>query len=410
MSLPSSTTLSPFDPTRPVRELAFIETQVGLNQVRFQNRRVLTPTLDLKGYRFKAVIDFVVVRVFTNRTQFQWVQQELRTVLPRDSWITPINPGGGTEAHEFDVKIQEPGSTALVAAAIAAVGARRGERKKPQLREIEFSLDVYSRDGADDKREQMVGLLQRTYYAETKRWVNELDMPRSTAAFTAHSDSVLETAYLPPEMGEARDPSLTVRPEPEEFCSPFLEGTMYLGERGTSGMVRIQNKERDQQNPSKGTYKKLSPDQKRARIEVTLKGHDLEELGLRELPDLESFKYAKLQRQFFQFMLPTFADPNYVENSVLGAATSLEEKKRAEVFLKSGLLALMRRDEVWGKYKESVRPEIKKVFRRKGWPIARNRIGRGSTSTMVAYEALNKHIATAFRHLGERERRAWLEK
>ena len=113
MAPPTSTTLTPLNPGRPSRELTFVESEVDLKQARFHNRRVLTPILNIKDYRFKAVIDFVVVRVFTNRTQFQWIQQELRTVLPRDSWVTPINPGGGTEADEFDIRIQEPSSTAI---------------------------------------------------------------------------------------------------------------------------------------------------------------------------------------------------------------------------------------------------------------------------------------------------------
>ncbi len=409
MPLPTSTTLSPLDPLRPVRKLTFLESEVRLKQARFQNRLVLNPTLDLKVYRFKAIIDFVVVRVFTHKTQFQWIQQELRTVLLRDSWVAPVNPGGGKEAEEFDIKIQEPGSTALVAAAVAAVGARRGERKTPQVREIEFSLDVYNRGGTDNKREQMVGLLQRTYYAATERWLDDLDMPRSTAAVASQPGSASATDYLQPEMGGRRESSLTIRPEPEEFRSPFLDGTMYLGEKDTSGMIRIQNKERDQQYPSKGSYKQLSPTQKRGRVEVTLKCPDLEDLGLRKLSDLENFKYTKLQKKFFQFMLPTFADPNHAKSSANRAVIGLEEKKRARIFLKSGLLALMRRDEVWEEYKGSARSEIRKVLRRNRRPIVRNRIGRGSTSTMIAYRALNKHIATAFRQLGEREQRAWFK-
>ncbi|WP_299987673.1 hypothetical protein [uncultured Ruegeria sp.] len=410
MPLPTSTTLSPLDPLRPVRELTFVESEVGGKQARFRDRRVLTPTLDLKGFRFKAVVDFVVVRVFTNRTQFQWIQQALRTVLPRDSWITSINPGRGTRADEFDIRIQEPQSTAVVAEAIAAVGAKRGERRAPQIREIEFSLDVYSRDGAEDKREQMIGLLQRTYYAATDRWADELDMPRSTAAITAQPGSATTTEYLPPVMGEKREDSLTVRPSPEEFRSPFLDGTMYMGEKGTSGMIRIQNKEKDQQNPSKGAFKQLTEDQKRARVEVTLKCRDLHDLGLYELPDLKGFKYTKLQKKFFQFMLPTFANLNNKRSPAIHAANGLEEEKRAEIFLKSGLLALMRRDEVWEEHVRSTRPEVKKVFRRNEWPIIQNRVGRGATSNVIAYEALNKEVSTAFRHLGEREYRAWLKR
>ncbi|WP_336425862.1 hypothetical protein [Roseovarius sp. D0-M9] len=384
-----------------------MESPVASKQARFQNRRMLIPEIDLKNYRFKAVIDYIVVRVFTHKTQHQWIQKELRTVLKRDSWISPSNPGAGEVAEEFDIKIQEPSSTTLVAAAIEAVGKRRGERRAPQLREIEFSLDAYSRNAADDEREKMVGLLQRTYFADTTRWQNDRDMPRSTAAKADHSDSKTETSYLAPEMGAARDASLTVRPEPDEFRSPFLNGTMYLGEKESSGMIRIQNKVRDQQYPERGTFSSLAADKARARVEVTLKSSDLEHLGLHELRDLDGFNYAKLQRKYFQFMLPTFAGDNPEKSSVLNTVISLDQKSRATIFLKSGLLALLRRDEVWEHHKALERPQMKKVLRLHGRPMTRNRAGSGSRSTMISFDLLNKQVARAFRHLGERERRAW---
>ncbi|MEB8386880.1 hypothetical protein OO012_06540 [Rhodobacteraceae bacterium KMM 6894] len=407
MSLPTSAKLTPLDPTRPRRELTFMESPVASKQARFQNRRMLIPEIDLKKYRFKAVIDYVVVRVFTDKTQHQWIQKALRTVLERDSWISPVNPGAGKESDEFDIKIQEPSSAALVAAAIEAVSKERGERRAPELREIEFSLDVYSRGGDEQERDKMVGLLQRTYFAETTRWQDDMDMPRTIAMNVGESDPKTETSYLTPEMGAKRNSSLNVRPGADEFRSPFVEGTMYLGAKDTSGMIRIQNKVRDQQYPEKGTFNALAADQARARVEVTLKSCDLELFGLRELRDLKGFSYAKLQKKYFQFMLPTFACEDPEKSSATNAVVALGEHKRADVFLKSGILALLRRDEVWENHKASERPKVKKVFRLQGWTINQSRTGSGSRSTMISYDLMNKEVATAFRHLGERDQRAW---
>ena len=202
MPLPTSATLTPLDPARHVRELIFIEAPVVSTQARFDHRRILIPDIDLSAYRFKAVIDFIVVRVFTRRTQHQWIQDDLRTVLPCDSWILPINPGAGNVAEEFDIKIQEPRSTTVVVAAIEAVSRNRGERRAPHIREIEFSLDVYSRAGDDEPREKMVGLLQRTYFAETVRWQNDRDMPRTTAMHLGESGPAPQTRHLTPGRGE----------------------------------------------------------------------------------------------------------------------------------------------------------------------------------------------------------------
>ena len=185
---------------------------------------------------------------------------------------------------------------------------------------------------------------------------------------------------------------------------------MYLGEKDTSGMIRIQNKVKDQQYPEQGTFNALDATEARARVEVTLQVCDLELLGLRELQDLEGFSYAKLQRKYFQFMLPTFAGENPEKSSGINAVIGLDEQKRADVFLKSGVLALLRRDDIWKDYKDSERPELKKVFSLQGWSVTRNRAGTGSHSTMMSYDLLNKQVATAFRHLGDREKRAWMKR
>lgn len=410
MRLPTSITLSPLDPKRKRRELTFSETEVELRQARFQNRKVLIPTLAVKNFRFKAVIDFVVVRVFVSRTQHHWLQPELRKVLPRDSWITPIDPGRGRESDEFDIRIQEPRSSAEVAKAITSVGARHGERKTPEIREIEFSLDIYSRGADDDEREQMVGLLQRTYFASLERWQNGLDMPRSTAVPSRNANTKPTTKYLQPLMGQHRIDQLPKRPTPDEFHAPFLDGTMYLGEKDTSGMIRIQNKELDQQNPAKASSKELMADQRRARVEVTLKGDNLKVIGLKDLLDLKHFNFGKLQKKFFQFMLPTFSTPDPEKSAAMKLVAGNEEERRAEVFLKSGVLALMRRDAAWEEYQALLRPDIKRVFLSNSWPLTQKRVGLGSTTNMLAYKALNRHVETAFRKLGEREQRAWNRK
>lgn len=410
MPLPTSAKLTSLDPARPVRELRFTEAAAVSTQARFQGRRILIPEIALRNYRFKAVIDFVVVRIFTRSTQVQWIQKELLTVLPRNSWIEPVKPGAGEVSDVFEIRIQEPGSTALAVAAIEAVSRKRGERRAPQVREMEFSLDVYSRAGEEDEREKMVGLLQRTYFAETARWQNDLEMPRTTAATAGQSPPEVKTRYLTAIMGEKRNPSRAVRPEPDEFCSPFLDGTMYLGKKDTSGMIRIQNKIKDQQYPEKGTFEALAAHEARARVEVTLNFCDLELLGLRKLRDLADFSYSKLQKKYFQFMLPTFAGESPEKSSAINAIIALNEQNRANIFLKSGLLALLKRDEVWEDHKAMERPQLKKVSRIQGWTIARIRTGTGSRATMISYDLLNKQVATAFRHLGERERRAWAKR
>ena len=90
-------------------EMAFTVTDVARRQARLLERVKLAPEINVKDYRFVALVDFIKFRVaFSRMTNAQSVQMQLRKFLDRDSHIEPIEFGAGSAAMIFDITIQEP--------------------------------------------------------------------------------------------------------------------------------------------------------------------------------------------------------------------------------------------------------------------------------------------------------------
>ncbi|WP_040671588.1 hypothetical protein [Rhodobacter ferrooxidans] len=95
--------------------VGFVEKACRHRQPRFEGRSVLWRPINLDDLGFRAVIDWIEIQVKRGgRTQVQWVQGDLKTFLPRDSWIDPITPG-----EPFDVGPIGGGGRWLVCAVMA---------------------------------------------------------------------------------------------------------------------------------------------------------------------------------------------------------------------------------------------------------------------------------------------------
>ena len=112
----STDTLLPYAKTsKPPLVLEHDLVDLTNSQRRLVDRQVLMPEIDLDAYRFRAVIDWIELRLELGRpTQAQYVQRVLRQHLNRNSHIRPENEGPGSVATVFQIKIQEPISLALV--------------------------------------------------------------------------------------------------------------------------------------------------------------------------------------------------------------------------------------------------------------------------------------------------------
>ena len=171
-------------------------------------------------------------------------------------------------------------------------------------------------------------------------------------------------------------------------------------------MIRIMDKIIDQQNRSAGTHRDLEDDEKRVRVEVTLRGAELARMGIAKVEEMRTFSFSKLQGEYFQFKLPTFAARN-LRGTASGSAEIYRDHHRAEIFLNAGVLGLDGLDRAMKNFRSSSKANIRRVLKVRP-PVARKyRPGKGSTGTLTSYVKMNNKVATALRQLGEREAVAW---
>lgn len=407
MPLPAIANLIYGKAKMPPMQLPFSLTDVARRQTRFIGKSKMTPEINLRDYRFVALVDFVVIGVvFARSTNAQTVQKVLRRFLPWDSWIEPLNEGPGGAASMFFITIQEPKSFAHLTVIYSALAQKFGEGADPMVSKIEFSVDAYPRIPSDAARAKLLGVMQRTIMPNFDFLTDPDNRPRSTIGKpTGAKIDTNNRKLLPLNRLGIRDPHLWQKHE--DHMAPFTDGTMYIGARDADIMIRLQDKLIDRQNRPAGTHVDLTESEKRVRIEVTLQGGALLKAGILALRDLKFFSFARLQGSFFQFMLPTFEARSSTGSSILAVTRHFVDPCRARAFLKSGMLGLQTMDVERRICREQMRARSRSDLRARGLTIRRQRSGSGRNFDYVAYDALNRSVATAFRHLQQREANAW---
>ncbi|MGV8989727.1 MAG: hypothetical protein ACOH2H_26375, partial [Cypionkella sp.] len=329
-----------------------------------------------------------------------------------------LSVGGACDT--FDIKIQDPASVRWVVEVCREIAAKFGEKEEPVVSGVEFSLDAYPREPSYDARAMLLGVMQRTIFTHRDIVTKKASRPRSTT-----KSAMPETTG--PNLPQAKKlqnrklfiEGVTGKPNynytvAENHRTPFIDGTMYFGAKKDDVMIKIMHKTIDEQKPaqksSEGSAKILTEIERRVRIEVTIQGKELDEIGFRNLADLQGFKFSKLQGRYFQFKLPTFRDALNSVSSGASAVLAEMEKRRAEIFLKSGVVGLNASEEERANERARMLPGIRKALRSEGRTLKLKRTGQGETGTFVAYAELNHLAALSFRHLGNREGRAWAKK
>ena len=244
---PQSVLLPHGKPGKAPLLLEFVEKPGVLNQARFKGRMALVPKLELSAYRFKAVVDWIKLRVsFAKGTQIQHVQRELRKFLDRDSWITPIAPGPGLVSSIFEITVQEPQSISRVTEMCAALAKAFGEILDPEICSVEFSLDAYPRKPSDAARELLVGAMQRTIFTTRDIWQRDMSRPRSSIG--ARTPGSVDNNNMKLLKGFKNESPGEWHLLPESHFSPWVDGTFYLGAKEDDVMIRVMDKTIDRQN------------------------------------------------------------------------------------------------------------------------------------------------------------------
>lgn len=382
--------------------LSYVETTLRSSQARLASRTTLTPQIDLGAYQCRAVVDWIDIEFeLTRRTQYWKLNGLIEKMTGRKEFPEALNLGGGKTATRYKLRVQEP-DFAVLRQVITGIDTKYGFATSPYIAGIEISVDFYPKRPSSDARARLHGVLVRHFFPTTRVLKTNRMWPRFMPGRLKKTDFTIGRNEIDDslDIGDRMAPGMD---------RPALYGsTYYVGERDDPrAFWRIQNKELDKQNKAAGTRDKLSEDKKRVRIEVTLGQEGCREIGLVHFADLETLRFTRLQKSFFQFMKPTFGviRPSAVRAASTAVKSKVEEYRR-ERFLNAGVLGLQIREDAREELRALEMLTIRKLHRRSGTKMpVRMRAGTGAYGTMVAYEELTRMVERALAGLQRKVRK-----
>ncbi len=373
-------------------------------QKRLADRCALIPIIDIKNYRCKAVIDYVVLEIETHGPREFWkIYEVLRSVSSRNPWMDQQG-GFGFEPEKYIVRIQDPNLQKIASIPLASLSGYLKGIKKINIREIEISVDFYSHMGGETARQQMVGLLAR-HYLPPEGMMNKkfyaIRVIKKQGSFIRRRWSgvsgVRRLDQIFPELNDIETP--ISRGEIKDEIR--VDKTISVGNYAADARMKIMEKVADHRNPNSGQADPFDEAMKRSRIEVTLKGEALRKLNITTFESLRKFQFRKLRREYFEFRLITLPQLTARKNKI-DTTTAEAEMPLLDIFMKMGVANYQR---------EQFR--IENITHRKHLaadrnlgqfklPVIRNRVGTGHNTNMVAFSELNAKIHDAFRNLEQR--------
>ncbi|MEN3793926.1 hypothetical protein [Fulvimarina sp. MAC3] len=382
-------------------ELKFDCLPIRHQQRRLIAREFLKPEVDLKAFKKRALIDYVVLgAILPAPTQWLHIKREIDSALGVNCRVD-LQPENETEEATntgkiFTVRLQEPSIAQIIECEAAILRARRLEIPLV-VEKLEISVDFYSTSSnPGDDRIRLLGALERCFWPGRDHLVSVRDWPRFSWGGSR------ETRHVLP-LGRARRVNPNLLSVSERDRPPVGDATFYVGSQSSRASWRMMEKLIDKQNLAAGTVKVLSDAEKRVRMEVTLGMSELQKLDLATVEDFRRFRFEDLRKPYFDFKLPTFQIPR---TGSFAATKRWLERNRKLKFLKAGVIGLRMLDEVTAANRKSRRPDIIRALKQEGRKIrSLQRSGSGDELTFLAYEELNKAFEVALASLSKREKR-----
>lgn len=384
-----SVALRYFKSTRDPVVLSYRQVALSRRQARYAGRDVLVPDISLDAYTCNAVIDWIKIDLqLKTVTQHQWLADAFAG-FGRRPFIEPIDAGAGKESSHFEIKIQEPDLMDLQRI-VAAIDRRHGLASEPVVIGLEVSVDFTPKTPSDEARARMVGVLFRHLAPPSDVFATRAAMPR-------HSWGDGHRWLRIQNTGPGSDPyTFAVN---DTTNSPGADTTSYFGAKDSDEMMRVMDKVVDRQNTFAGSSDVLSEEDRRCRVEVTLKQGKLAALGIRHIEDVSRFRFATLQGTYFQFKLATV---RRLDRSA-GPVSAYLEKQRVQKFLQTGISGLAKMDKTRLEHDAAIRPVVRRSLAKMGKTLpGRSRTGSGPYGTAVAYEALCRAAQAALSNLSRK--------
>ena len=227
----------------------------------------LTRTGTYSAFRFRAVIDWIELRLVTEKaSNFDTLRKRMEV-----PYVQAVDKGPGSAATEFLVKIQEPTSWNDVEQRIVKFTWDHPLAEPVSVTGIEVALDVYSRS---QDREQLVDMVTRLYRNSTKL----ISQNRRLARHRHETQSIASHRSLRRKIAEGFN--------------------LYIGNAKDEARQHLYLKGTDSLD---GKVIHLEPESCRARTEFTLRGkalpcQSLEEWKRHEFTDMaDFFKYRTMK-------------------------------------------------------------------------------------------------------------------
>ncbi|HIB64797.1 MAG TPA: hypothetical protein EYO33_06750 [Phycisphaerales bacterium] len=313
----------------PGAEQRYRLTPVAGGQPRLQNRLDIVPLINLDGYDFYGVIDFLELEVTTPRL---WAPRNLSTHLKKEGAGTQgvracPQPGETTlRASRFSVMLNEPTKETL-RQALDVFAKLETVDCGGLITVLEVSIDIYPKKREDEAaRATMTDLLRRHAFPKETIWRRPGGWPRwvgnaksTTTGQTSATHFLFGNGKVAPTQRLSRD-GLN-----KKELTP-ANATTYFGPRDVPvPFVRIMDKVIDNQNRPKGSRDELDVTSRRSRIEVLLRGDALVEfMGTPHVDHLGEVDFQKLRSTYFRFAIPTL--PGH-STPALAAASNNEVRK-----------------------------------------------------------------------------------
>ncbi|SNR78390.1 hypothetical protein [Puniceibacterium sediminis] len=375
-------------------------------QRRFDGRVALLPQLNLSDYTFRAVIDFVEIKA-KSRGYVNWahLSEWLKTRTQLSCSIT------GNGKDKVFIKVQEPDRHHLVRL-LDAINEHASLSTDGNLNAVEVSIDIcptkqrlheylpesqrLSLVDYERMNWRMTEHLNRHFLPPQEFWDYQRGKPRSVYEdgmhwlFTRPSvDRILRSSWSSQHalmIQESHGIQFPVHlpflqeMEPRNYRQPNVNGTTYWGEKNGDVSFRVMYKLKDNQNRGDGEFELLSAYDRRARIEVTLRGKALRDNKLENCWNIGD-GLRMLRRKFFKFWIPTL--PLTADTCV----SSLD----LERFQRGGVLAVLQAAKAERERHSHLNRRVRGRRLRKGW----RRMANDEHEGLQAYTQMNKRCADA---------------
>ncbi|THV23054.1 hypothetical protein [Peteryoungia ipomoeae] len=386
--------------------LDYVEETLRSSQRRFQGRIVLRPQIDLGAYRWASVVDWIDVEfILGRRSQYWHLNHRIEGLTGRKEYPEALDVGPGGTARRYRLRVQEPDFSVL-RRVLADIEGEYGFASPAAITGVEVSIDAYPHFPGEEARARLHGVMVRHFYPTTKWLTTGMKWPRATPGIVDKRGD-----YIVARNGQDDFRDIQVRMTPSSDRPAPYASTYYLGEEDDPhAMWRIQNKTLDKQNKATGTRQELTEEEKRIRIEVTLGPDGCKEAGLADFDGLAEFNFTGLQKNFFQFRLPTFGTypPGSLKSSSRPVAAVKErvEETRKQRFLNAGVLGLQIREDARWDHARLNRDYFLSWHKARGSKMPkRSRVGVGPHGTHINYKEMARVIERALAGLQRKVRR-----